>query len=169
MKAEATVVVKESRAGLGRLRAIGPGLVMVLAGLGPRDIVSNSIAGSTAGYSLIWTLVLALVIRVIMHDASARYTLVKGESVLAGTGKLNRWAVFVWMGATVLRRHVGALVNITLLGTAANLVFPLPTRHSIAIWGLISWCSGFALLYWGRYRAIEKLSRPLTVAMGCAW
>jgi Mn2+/Fe2+ NRAMP family transporter len=136
--------------------------------MGPRDIVTNSVAGATAGYSLMWVLLLALLIRVTMLDVSARYVMVTGETLLAGCGRLGRKAVLVWFGATILRRHVAELLTLTLMGTAGDLMFPLPTPHSATIWRLVSWTVGFALVFWGRYKAIEYISKPLTaITAGC--
>lgn len=147
-------------------RSIGPGLVFMLGALGPRDLVSNSVAGASEGTRLVWVLVAAVVVRLALLDSTARYVMATGESLIAGCGRLGRWIVLTWFALSILRRHVSALVRLMLLGAAANFVCPLPTRHSIAIWGIVSWCAGFALLYWGRYSAVEKVSKPLASVMG---
>lgn len=109
----------------------------------------------------------ALVARFVIVDATARYVMVTGESLLAGFGRVSRWIALSWFAVTVLTRHLSALTKLVILGSAAHLVFPLPTRHSIAIWGISSWVAAFALVYWGRYRLFEKLCKPLAVVMGC--
>jgi Mn2+/Fe2+ NRAMP family transporter len=45
-------------------------------------------------------------------------------------------------------------------------LLPLPTPYSTAIWGWASWVAGFALMFWGRYKAVERLSKPLVVLLG---
>jgi Mn2+/Fe2+ NRAMP family transporter len=146
--------------------ALGPGLVFVLDSLGPSDLVTGSIAGAKYGYSLIWLLVAALFARFVIVDATARYVMVTGESLLAGFGRISRWIALLWFGVTILMRHLAALTKIVLLGSAAHLVLPLPTRYSVAIWGLSSWTAAFALMYWGRYRLFEKLCKPFAVILG---
>jgi len=148
------------------LLVLGPGLVFVLGSLGPRDLVANSIAGSTHGYSLIWLIAAALLARYVILDTSARYVVVTGESLLAGCGHRARWTVYCWFGLTILKRHVATLLDLTLLGAAGHFVYPLPTPHSKIIWGLSSWVAGFILMYWGRYRAVEQLCRPMAAVMG---
>jgi Mn2+/Fe2+ NRAMP family transporter len=142
-------------------------LVFVLDSVGPSDLVTGSIAGAKYGYSLLWLLVAALVARFMIVDATGRYVMVSGESLLAGFGRISRWIALLWFVVTVLTRHVAALTKIVILGSAAHFVLPLPTRYSIAIWGLSSWVAAFALIYWGRYRAFEKVSKPFAVVMGC--
>jgi len=140
--------------------------VFIVGAVGPRDLVTNSMAGATHGYSLLWMVVLALVVRYVILDATGRYVLATGESLLAGCGRLGKPVVMLWLFVTVLRQHLSTLTRILLLGTAAHFVLPLPTRYSVAIWGLASWTAGFALMYWGRYRTVERFSKPLALVMG---
>jgi Mn2+/Fe2+ NRAMP family transporter len=151
-----------------RALAIGPGLVFILAAVGPRDLISNSIAGAANGYSLLWLLVVALAARYVCLDASARYVMVSGESLLTGFGRCGRWVVWLWFVVAVLKRFVALLVKITLLGTAAHFVIPLSTPNSVIIWGLASWVGGFAMMYWGRYRLVERFSKLLALLMGAS-
>jgi Mn2+/Fe2+ NRAMP family transporter len=144
----------------------GPGLVFVLGSVGPRDLITNAMAGATYGYSLIWLIAAALIARFVILDTTARYVVVTGESLLQGCGRRSRTVVVSWFVLSILKRHVSTLVDFTLLGTSAHFVFPLPTRHSIAIWSLVSWVAGFTLMYWGRYRVVEKISRPLAFVLG---
>lgn len=150
----------------GRLGAIGPGIVFVLSSTGSRDLLSNSIAGSTVGMGLVWVLLVSILIRGFILDASARYVLSTGNSLLGGVGGKGRAAVWLWFGATLFRRHAQSLVRLMLLGTAAHFVCPLPTPHSIAIWGTASWFAGFAILYWGRYEGIERASKAFALVIG---
>jgi Mn2+/Fe2+ NRAMP family transporter len=152
--------------GFRRLLAFGPGIVFVLCAVGPSDLVSGSVAGSAYGYSLLWLLVLALLARYLILDATARYVMVSGETLLAGFGRISRWILLLWFLMVLLKRHLSGLVKLVLLGTASHIVLPLPTPHSVAIWGLSWWVIGFALMYWGRYGVIEKLSKPLAFLLG---
>jgi len=163
--AEAVSPRPPRRFGLGAL-ALGPGLVYILSSVGPSDLVSGSIAGATYGYSLLWLLAAGMVARYVIVGATARYVMVSGESLIGGYGRISRWVVGLWFLVAVVKRHTSVLAKLLLLGAAAHLVLPLPTRHSAAIWGLSSWTLGFVLMFRGRYRLIEKLSKPLGVVMG---
>ncbi len=65
------------------VRSFGPGLVVVLTWLGAGDIVSMSVAGGNYGYSLMWVLVLAVVMRFLFVSLIAKYQLCNqhGEGV----------------------------------------------------------------------------------------
>ena len=147
------------------LRGLGPGLVFAAGSVGARDLIANSMAGATYGMGMAWLVVLAIVARYVVLDASARYVLVTGETIISGCGRIGRWPVMALFVMALVRRHVSAITKVLLLGTAAHIVLPLPWPHSVAIWGLISWGAAFGLLFWGRYHAVEALSRPLAVVM----
>lgn len=146
----------------------GPGLVFVLAAVGPQDLVSNAAAGSGFGYSLLWMLIVVVAARFVILETSARYVLVTGESLMAGYARRGRWVVWVFLVSIFIKRHLSGLYQILLIGAAVHLLIPLPTGHSAKIWSVVFWLLGFALMYWGRYRGVEKCSKPLIMVLGGA-
>ena len=146
--------------------SFGPGVVFLLAVTGPRDLVSNSAAGAGYGYATLWILLVVVVARFVMLEASARYVLATGESLLRGYARVGRWVNWVILVSLLVKRHLGNLYQILLLGTFSHMLVPLPTRWSSTIWALIFWSLGFVLMYWGRYRMVERCSRPLLLLLG---
>ncbi|MCW5977642.1 MAG: Nramp family divalent metal transporter [Bryobacteraceae bacterium] len=134
--------------------------------LGPQDLLTNSAAGAGYGYSMLWTLAIIIIARYVMLEATARYVVVTGETLMAGYARAGRWVVWLISLSIILKRHVSALYLFLLLGGAAHLLLPLPTAWSEKIWGLIFWWAGFAITFWGRYRFIEKISKPFAVILG---
>lgn len=148
-----------------KLSLAGPGLVFILSIVGPRDLVANSVAGSEYGYSLIWLLAVAILTRIAILESTARYVIVTGESLVSGCGKTSRWMVWMIFIVPLVKRFVTGMVQLVLLGEAGHLLFPLATPYSELIWALGSWCLAFVLLYWGRYKIVEKISQPLALAL----
>jgi len=148
--------------------AFGPGLVFFLAAVGAQDLVSNAAAGANYGYSLLWSLVLLAVARYVILEASGRYVLVTGETILAGYARAGRWVTWLLFVFIILKRHLANLYHLLFLGVAAHLLAPLPTPHSQTVWSLVFWIIGFALMYWGRYGAIEKCAKPMALVLGGA-
>ena len=140
--------------------------MFILGAVGPRDLISNSMAGATHGFSLLWVLVAVLIVRFVFLDASARYVMVTGETFITGCARTGKWSLWLIFGLMLLSRHLTTLVRIVLLGTAAHALVPLPTPHSVAIWGFSSWVLGFVLMYWGRYRLVERCSKALALLLG---
>jgi Mn2+/Fe2+ NRAMP family transporter len=139
--------------------AFGPGVVYLLGSVGPNDLIANSVAGATYGYSLLWTLVIAYVLHFCIAEAAARYILATGESIIAGYGRLGRPVVFVVAVAIFVRRHLNNLFGTVLLGSSAHLLLPLPTPWSPLIWSIVSFAFGFGLMFRGGYRGVERISR----------
>ena len=109
---------------------------------------------------------ITLSVRFVILDATARYVMVTGKTLVAGFGRAGRGVIGLLFVVMLFRRHLSSLVKITLLGAAGHALLPLPTPYSTAIWGWASWVAGFALMFWGRYKAVERLSKPLAVLLG---
>ena len=138
----------------------------MLAAFGPEDFVSNATAGAIYGYSLLWTLALVVLTRYVILEATARYVVVTGETLMTGYARAGRWVVWVILVSIFVKRHLASLVHILLLGATMHLLFPLPVRWSSAIWAWIFSGLGFTLMYWGKYRMVEKVAKPLMVILG---
>ena len=145
---------------------LGPGFVYVLTVLGSGDIVSNSAAGAGYGYALIWALLVTLVFRFVWVNISAKYVLVTGESLLQGYARAGRWVVWVLLFAFIILGHFYNLYLIPMTGSAADLLFHLPTEWSASIWSVSFALVGFTMMYWGGYRVIELFVKILIAAMG---
>lgn len=151
-----------------RFESLGPGLIFALGCFGARDFISNTVAGAAFGLGLVWVPILAIMARFVLLDASARYVMKTGETVLSGIGSLGRAPVMGLFMISLLRRHLSALTKVLLLGVGADMAFPLPTTHSVVIWAICSWSLSFAVLFWGRYQSAEWISRPMAATMaGC--
>jgi Mn2+/Fe2+ NRAMP family transporter len=90
------------------LRSFGPGIVIVLTWLGAGDVVDMAVAGSNYGYSLMWVLVLAVLMRFVFVSLIARYQLCNphGEGVLDGLARLHPGYAPVLLVAAVVMGHV---------------------------------------------------------------
>jgi manganese transport protein len=144
----------------------GPGLVQMLGSIGPNDLVINCVAGATYGYSLLWFLPLAYSLNYLICEASSRYVLVTGETIVEGYGRLGRPVVLVLAFAIFVRRHLNNLYTVLLLGTAAHLLVPLAVPRSQMIWSLVSFTFAFTLMLRGGYPGVERFSRGLLALLG---
>jgi Mn2+/Fe2+ NRAMP family transporter len=146
--------------------ALGPGLVYLVSSIGPTDLISNSAAGANFGYGLIWVSLVSCFSLFVVLEAMSRYVLVTGESLMAGYQRVGRWVVWMILGFIVLKRHMSNLVHILIMGVALNMIAPLGSPYSEQIWSALICTFGFGLIYWGRYPAVEKASKPLLFIMG---
>lgn len=145
--------------------AFGPGVVHLLASLGTNDLIANSVAGATYGYSLLWALVIAYGLHYAIAEATSRYVVSTGESIMEGYGRLGRPVMLALAAAIFIRRHLNNLFQVLLLGTAAHMLLPLPTTHSTTIWSLLSFVLAYALMFRGGYAGVERVSKVVIVVL----
>jgi Mn2+/Fe2+ NRAMP family transporter len=89
------------------VRSFGPGLVIVLTWLGAGDIVGMAVSGGQYGYSLMWVLVLAVLMRFLFVSLIAKYQLCNqhGEGVLDGFARLHPWFAPVLLVTAIFMGH----------------------------------------------------------------
>jgi Mn2+/Fe2+ NRAMP family transporter len=138
------------------LRSFGPGIVIVLTWLGAGDIVDMGVAGANYGYSLMWVLVLAIIMRFVLVSLIARYHLCNqhGESVIDGLCRLHRLAAPTLAIAVFVMAHVyGAYMTVGVGEVCANLFRAGP----VWLWAMV--CNGiaFALVLRPAYGPLETL------------
>lgn len=162
----ATAERKSPEAARRRSWAFGPGLVFALAALGPQDLVTNSAAGASYGYTLLWTVALVVLARYVVLEATARYVVVTGETLMTGYARAGRWAPWMILISIFLKRHLTGFSQILLLGSSLELLLPVRSVWIRMSGALACWALGFALMYWGRYKLVERISKPLLVVLG---
>jgi Mn2+/Fe2+ NRAMP family transporter len=145
---------------------LGPGIVFALSVVGPGDIVANAAAGTDYGYTLIWALGLTLVFRYVWISTSAKYVLVTGKTLLQGYASLGSWVIWAILLSMILVKHLQNVYKVALIGTTADLLVPLPFHSSATVWALLFTLSGFAMMFWGGYRAVERLFKLLIAILG---
>ncbi len=93
------------------VRAMGPGIVVVLTWLGAGDIVDGAAMGGNYGYALMWAFALSLVVRWLFVSTIAKYQLCNqhGESVMEGLRRLSAFfPPFIFFSSIVLSHIIGA-------------------------------------------------------------
>jgi len=150
----------------GWLLRLGPGLVFALSVVGPGDIVANATAGTEYGYALIWALGVTLVFRYIWVSTSAKYVLVTGKTLLQGYATVGTWVIWALLLSMIVVKHLQNVYKVALIGGTADLIFPLPFGSSKTIWALLFTLSGFAMMFWGGYRVVERVFKILIALLG---
>jgi Mn2+/Fe2+ NRAMP family transporter len=149
------------------LAALGPGIVLLLSSIGPRDLITNSVAGANYGYRLLWIMALAGIARYLLLEASARYVIATGETLLSGFrrigGPVAGWLILL---AIFLKRHLSNLYHILLMGMAFSLLTGQSSTTAQTVTSLLSCALGFGLMFLGGYRGVERFSKFLALLLG---
>ena len=141
------------------LRSFGPGLVAVLTWLGAGDVVEAGVAGGNYGYALMWIVVVALMIRFLFVSLIARYQLCnpRGEGVLDGLYRLNRWYAPGLLVACVVMGHIyGAYMAVGIGETWSKLTGVGATWTWALFWTLVALTVAFRPVY-QRLEVVFKL------------
>ena len=88
----ATTIAPEDapRALGGRLRIIGPGLVLAATTVGIGDFISNAVAGERYGMTFAWAILLAVVLKYFLTEGLGRWHLASGQTIIHGWNSLGR-------------------------------------------------------------------------------
>jgi manganese transport protein len=150
-----------------RWRGIGPGAIVAAAFIGPGTVTTATLAGAGYGYTLLWALSFSIIATLVLQEMSARLGLVTGAGLGEAirtqfTGGVQRAVALILIVSAIAignaAYEAGNLLGATLgmrgvAGGSANMWVPLFA-------GL-----AFALLWTGRYRAIERVLVGMVVVM----
>ena len=157
-----------------RWKLIGPGLVVAATGIGAGDLVATLVAGSRYGYALLWAAIAGVIIKIVLVEGAGRWTLATGHSIFEGWRRVGRWTswyfgpyIMIWgfvYGATAMSASalpLAALIpQVPVLGDV-EWIAQMPFMVYAVLSGLI----GAALVWMGRYHALEKLVAILVGVM----
>jgi manganese transport protein len=154
-----------------RWREIGPGAVVAAAFIGPGTVTTATLAGAGFGYSLLWALAFSIVATLVLQEMSARLGVITG----AGLGE----AVRARFGGGLPRLAAVALIVAAIaIGNAAyeagNLLGATLGMRGVAggpagLWVPLFAGLAFALLWTGRYRAIERVLVGMVIVMSAVF
>ena len=148
----------------GLLRHFGPGLILMMTGIGTSHLVTAPAAGGRFEYALLWCIPVAYIFKYYGFEMAFRFTNATGRSMLdAYTTAPGKWPVWYVMVTTLVQCALGQAGR--LAAAAAVLFFVFSEYLGL---GLPSWVYGLALgvlsvgiILYGRYAAVELATKIL--------
>lgn len=144
----------------GKLRQIGPGFIAAATGVGVGDLAASLFAGAQYGMLLLWAVIVGAIVKLSMAEGVGRYHLGSQTTLLRGWRRLGVWTqwffgtyVIVW----------GFVYGAAAMSTTALALRALIPGVPFEVWAVVSGLIGFLLVWFGRYRVLEKL---MTVLVG---
>lgn len=149
----------------GRLRHLGPGLVLSAAVVGSGELIVTTSLGARAGFALLWLVIISAAVKVWVQMELARWTILTGKTALQGYRQVGprigpvSWINWLWIGmdfSKMLQRGgiiggVAAACSILWPIHGAALSFP-----SLLIWTVLVTAGLVLLLRSGRYSVVER-------------
>jgi Mn2+/Fe2+ NRAMP family transporter len=126
-------------------------------------LVQSTRAGASAGFTLAWVVLSALVLKYPFFEFGPRYAAATGESLVEGYYRLGRWAVWTFVAITVA---TALIVQVAVsLFTAFVFANALGVDWPIALTGAVVLTACAALLAIGRYRALDVTIKAVLVVL----
>lgn len=151
----------------GRMRALGPSLLMATAAIGGSHLVASTQAGALFGWQLAWVILLVNILKYPFFRFAIHYTLTENKSLVDGYAGKGRAYLWLFTGLNV----IGAVVNTAgvLLLTASLLhyflswIFPTPPNLILLSWLILASC--LLIIMIGKYRLLDSLAKALMLAL----
>lgn len=158
---------------LGRMREIGPGLILTASIVGSGELIATTRLGAEAGYVALWVILVSCAVKVALQLQFGRHAIQTGETALAAFNRMPglrlrgvHWTLWFWLLIQPVKvLQVGGIVGgVALLmdqvlpgvfGTGFSLSFYQVTP--VALWCLIAAVVTSLLVSSERYRMIERL------------
>lgn len=135
---------------------------MILAAsiVGSGELIATTTLGAEAGYAALWIVVFSCFIKPALQAEIGRYSIVTGETGLAGFNRMPgprwrvNWVVWCWAAMVFMSLfQVGAMY-----GGVAQVLHTLVPGVAIHVWVLLLLAITLWILLGGGYERIEKLA-----------
>jgi Mn2+/Fe2+ NRAMP family transporter len=156
-------IVPKSPNGWNRLKWLGPSFLWMLSAAGSGELLFTPRIAALYGYSLLWALLAAVVLKWFINREVGRFSVCTGAKILEGFRRLpgpKNWAV--WL--ILLPQVVVAIATVAGLSGAAATALILVTGGTVQLWTVIIIAVTAAIVFLGQYKYVEKISSYVGVA-----
>ena len=145
-------------------KALGPGILVACAAIGGSHLVWSTRAGAEFGWSLLWLVLLANLLKFPFFFYGQRYAAATGESLLAGYKRLGIAYVWVFLTINILTGTIN-IAGVSMLSGALLAgygITAISVPHLTV--GLLITCGGLLLV--GHYKLLDGLAKLIISALG---
>jgi Mn2+/Fe2+ NRAMP family transporter len=160
-------IVPSPPKGRAKFKWLGPGFLWMVSAAGSGELLFSPRVGSMYGYTLLWALFAAVILKFFINREIGRFAVCTGVSVIDGfaalksTGKLILWLILI-------PQLFVAIISIAGLAGGAATALTLFLPGNIIIWMIASVMLATVLVLWGKYKGVEKASVILASTLAIA-
>lgn len=145
---------------------MGPGLLYAGAAIGVSHLVQSTRAGADFGFSLIWVIIIANLIKYPFFEFAPRYTAATGNNLIKGYNKIGKWAIVMYFVLTIGSMFaIQAAITSVTAGILIN-VFNL--KISIIQISTLILIATMAVIIIGQYKVLDKLIKYVIITLTVA-
>ena len=143
--------------------AFGPGLILAAAAVGVSHLVQSTRAGADYGFTLVWAVILASLMKYPFLEFGPRFAAATEKSLIEGYERMGGWSLWIYIIFTVGTMFaIQAAVTIVTASLAIELTgIDLP---------LLAWCAiilaiCISILIKGQYSALDSMIKVVMVVL----
>jgi len=150
-------------------RKFGPGIMLMMTGIGTSHLVTAPVAGGRYGYALLWCLPIAYIFKYYGFEMAIRFTHATGRSMLDAYAtawkKIPVWYVLI---TTVIQSAVGQAGRLIAAAAVVFYFFRLylgvdipgfDDDKELAVYGFILGITSVLIILRGRYAVVELVTK----------
>ena len=148
----------------GLLRNFGPGMILMMTGIGTSHLITAPVAGGRFAYALLWCIPLAYIFKYYGFEMAFRFTYATGRSMLdAYSTAWKKWPLWYVLVTTLLQCVVGQAGRLIAASVVLYYFFSeyLGLVIPVAGLGLTLGIISVAIILRGKYHALEVVSKVL--------
>jgi Mn2+/Fe2+ NRAMP family transporter len=151
------------------VRKFGPGMMLMMTGIGTSHLVTAPVAGGRYGYALLWCLPIAYIFKYYGFEMAIRFTHATGRSMLDAYAtawkKIPVWYVLI---TTVIQSAVGQAGRLIASAAVVFYFFRLylgldipgiDDDRELAVYGFLLGVTAVAIILRGRYAVVELVTK----------
>ncbi|MBM0744806.1 Nramp family divalent metal transporter (plasmid) [Phormidium sp. CLA17] len=139
------------------LKWLGPSFLWMLSAAGSGELLFTPRIAALYGYTLLWALLAAVVLKWFINREVGRFTVCTGLTILEGFKRLpgpKNWAI--WL--ILVPQFVVAITTVAGMAGAAATALILMTGGTVQLWTVIIIVVTAAIVFLGQYDGVEKAS-----------
>jgi Mn2+/Fe2+ NRAMP family transporter len=140
---------------LSMFKHFGPGMLLMMTGIGTSHLVTAPVAGATFSYALMWSVLLSFIIKYYGFQMSFRFTNATGKSVMdAMCTTKGKWAIWYVLAITIAQCAIGQASRVVACAAVMYFFFTEHLGWGFALWqyGIFVGVTCCALVLSGQYK-----------------
>ena len=152
----------------GLLRHFGPGIILMMTGIGTSHLVTAPTAGGRFAYALLWCLPVAYIFKYYGFEMAFRFTNATGKSLIEAYATARwKWPLWYVLVTTLIQCAIGQAGRLIAAAAVVYYVgsevlgWPVTLTGAAVGLGVVS----VGILLMGRYKAVENSAKILAAIM----
>ena len=147
---------------MSMLKHFGPGLILMMTGIGTSHLVTAPTAGGRFAYALLWTIPICYIFKYYGFQMAFRFTNATGMSMMDAYGCApGKWPLWYVMIVTIIQCAIGEAGRLIACAAVFYYLFSVHWGLPIALWVyavIVALVSAYVILY-GNYGAVENTTK----------